>query len=118
MPVPSNRVRACILACVRSGTAHPHVKTFAFLVLALDAWYFYDSMEYLWDPAEHMELGGREEVIVRLRKQRGSYITGFGLFLCLIFNRLVQLQQQLYECRNVLKEHGLENAKPRASEEA
>merc|ERR1740122_301026 len=87
-----------ILKAVSAITSITQVRYAAFAVLFLDAWYLYDK---------HVAQGGVEDVIQKLRKQRGAYITGYGMFLCLVFNRLVDLQSQIAKYREIMKAHGL-----------
>mmetsp|Transcript_98996 Transcript_98996/g.171566 ORF Transcript_98996/g.171566 Transcript_98996/m.171566 type:complete len:144 (-) Transcript_98996:75-506(-) len=101
LPMPSNSVRQVVILAVRSFTELKYVKYVTVGALLLNIFQFWNSWEYLSDP--HPSLTA-QAVIERLRKQRGAYIAGFGIFLCLVYNRLVHLQEQLHECREIIKE--------------
>jgi len=119
LPVPNNFLRGLILKLVGKLTDNQGAMVFCGLVLLLDAWYFYDSMKYLYGEKSYREgtaivdgkvvvTNPQTEYIARLRKERGAYISGFGIFLSLVFYRLVELQKQIFEYRKVIKANKLD----------
>eukprot|EP01062_Namystynia_karyoxenos_P026722 TRINITY_DN2067_c0_g2_i1.p3 TRINITY_DN2067_c0_g2~~TRINITY_DN2067_c0_g2_i1.p3 ORF type:complete len:143 (+),score=55.62 TRINITY_DN2067_c0_g2_i1:105-533(+) len=112
LPMPSNTVRGFVLQSIGKLTANKNVRYFSLFVLLLDIWYFYDCMEHLYGDHSVPHTGGRGEIVHRFRQQRNAYITAGGVFLCLVLNRLVDLQSQIFEYRKVMKDAGIQ--KPRA----
>ena len=107
MPMPSNAIRGYLIDGIRHlWNKHPNIRYACALMLTLNAYYFYNSMDYLYssDQSKHFEI---KDVKTRMfREQRNAYLTGFGIGLFFVLNRLIDLHTQLYDARTVQKEVG------------
>eukprot|EP01063_Lacrimia_lanifica_P036723 TRINITY_DN7368_c0_g3_i1.p2 TRINITY_DN7368_c0_g3~~TRINITY_DN7368_c0_g3_i1.p2 ORF type:complete len:135 (+),score=68.64 TRINITY_DN7368_c0_g3_i1:82-486(+) len=105
MPMPSNKIRGLMVDGIRHvWNTYPNLRYIAALMLTLNAYYFYNSMHYLYfsDRYEHSEI--KDTKTRMFREQRNAYLTGFGIGLFFVLNRLMDLHTQLYDARNVQKE--------------
>eukprot|EP00756_Hemistasia_phaeocysticola_P024624 Hpha_TRINITY_DN15959_c1_g2::TRINITY_DN15959_c1_g2_i1::g.70584::m.70584 len=103
-PVPHNKVRGLILKTVHALLSNKHVRIAMGFFLLLDLYYFWDCMDFLLGNDKH-EHGhhGPSATAYKLRKQRNSYITAFGLIMFLVIMRLLDLLSKLYEMREEKK---------------
>eukprot|EP01061_Rhynchopus_euleeides_P010998 TRINITY_DN2056_c0_g2_i1.p2 TRINITY_DN2056_c0_g2~~TRINITY_DN2056_c0_g2_i1.p2 ORF type:complete len:133 (+),score=72.54 TRINITY_DN2056_c0_g2_i1:71-469(+) len=99
LPMPSNTIRGFLIDSIRKAwTNFPYVQyTFA-LVLVLDVLMFSDSMNYIYsnDHSGHNK-------IEYFRHQQHAYLTGFSVGLFFVMNRLLDLNTQLYDARELMK---------------
>lgn len=109
IPLPSNTLRGFIVKGYKQLWARSaYVRGGCITIFALQLLAFGDAMRSLNHLEEHEYTGHLGDVInynKMLRNQRNAYITGFGMFMGFVCFRLLNLMTQLYEQRQINKEH-------------
>lgn len=110
LPMPSNDVRRSVTDFVAGLWEQKYVQYTAITMLLVDAFYFYHVMGALLHPL--YDFGILSPVDVGLpchmksemfRNERNAYISGGGLFLFFVLNRLVDIQDKLHAYRTIVK---------------
>ena len=111
LPMPNNTIRGHITKWVVSLWEMQPVRIFCFFMLALDIIYFWFVFDALLHPLYDFGiLNPAEGAITCEAKQnlfyneRNAYLTGMSLFLFIVINRLVDIQDKLHVARNSVKE--------------
>mmetsp|Transcript_5937 Transcript_5937/g.8394 ORF Transcript_5937/g.8394 Transcript_5937/m.8394 type:complete len:178 (+) Transcript_5937:2-535(+) len=110
LPMPSNDIRGMITTWVASLWDAKPVQYTVYVLLAIDAFYFYFVMHALWNPLHDfgfwtpIEMGisceQKQDLYVN---ERNAYITGGSILLFFILNRLVDIQDKLHKSRHQVK---------------
>ena len=113
LPMPNNRVRGAIRDFVAQLWEQKPIQYFVFAMLALDLFYFWFVFDALLHPLHDfgiwrnpaMEGGITCEAKQNLfYNERNAYLTGMSVFLFIVINRLVDIQDKLRAARNRVKE--------------
>ncbi|KAL7558663.1 hypothetical protein ACA910_010038 [Epithemia clementina (nom. ined.)] len=113
LPVPNNRVRGAIRDFVGNLWEQKPIQGFVFAMLALDLFYFWFVFDALLHPLHDFGIirnpafeGGItcEAKQNLFYNERNAYLTGMSMFLFIIINRLVDIQDKLHAARNRVKE--------------
>ncbi|KAJ9460607.1 hypothetical protein DIPPA_23672 [Diplonema papillatum] len=102
MPMPTNRVRQFTIGTIREvWNRYPYLRHLCFVIIALDAYFLYSAMTFIYGDHQYLD---QVQLRIRLfREQRNAYLTGFGIFLFFVLNRLMDLHTQLFHAREAQK---------------
>ena len=110
LPMPSNNHRRAITDFVAGLWEAKYVQYTAISMLVIDAFYFYHVMGALLHPFYDMGILSPVDVGLpcdlkagMFRNERNAYISGSGLFLFFVLNRLVDIQDKLHQYRDIVK---------------
>mmetsp|Transcript_20851 Transcript_20851/g.28978 ORF Transcript_20851/g.28978 Transcript_20851/m.28978 type:complete len:173 (+) Transcript_20851:109-627(+) len=110
LPMPSNDIRGMITTWVASLWDAKPVQYVVYGLLAIDVFYFYFVFHALWHPLHDfgmwtpIEMGiSCEQKQDLYNNERNAYITGGGIFMFFILNRLVDIQDKLHKSRHQVK---------------
>jgi hypothetical protein len=118
LPMPNNDVRGAITGWVTSLWDNRPVKITAYVMLALNVVYFWFVSDALLHPLYDFGLlrnpfaeGGWtcESKQNLFYNERNAYLTGMSIFMFVILNRLVDIQDKLHKARHVVKTRVVED---------
>eukprot|EP00775_Hariotina_reticulata_P007144 gene7144-7359_t len=104
MPMPSNKVRGIIQGAVSQlWHTQEYVKRTSWVLLTLNSYYLYDALSNL---ITHNRIYAAtcEAQGMTLFLQRNALICGGSVFLFFVMRRLLDIQGQLFEMRQLVKE--------------
>ena len=111
LPMPSNGIRRKVTDFVSGLWESKPVQYFSIGFLVLDSMYFYFIMGALLHPLYDLGLlspvGMSPTCEIKqamFREERNAFISGMGLFLFFVLNRLVDIQDKLHRSRREAKE--------------
>jgi hypothetical protein len=111
LPMPSNNVRRILTDFVAGLWESKLVQYFSVGFLVMDSVYFYFIMGALLHPLYDLgilspiDMSPTCEVKQAMfREERNAFISGMGLFLFFVLNRLVDIQDKLHKSRHEAKE--------------
>uniref|UniRef100_A0A6U4KA63 Endoplasmic reticulum transmembrane protein n=1 Tax=Hemiselmis andersenii TaxID=464988 RepID=A0A6U4KA63_HEMAN len=103
LPMPNNTIRGWVLNFFSKTWAGSNILRYmTFFLLLLNVLYFGSSMSSIYS-VEAFDLQTCEAKLDYFRHERNSYITGFGLFLFVVLQRIVMIQTQLHDTRDKVK---------------
>lgn len=112
LPMPSNDVRRFIRDTIASLWESAPIRYFSIGFLLLDAFYFYFVCHALLHPLYDFGILSPVDMSVTcelkqamFREERNAFISGMGLFLFFVLNRLVDIQDKLHRARDLAKQH-------------
>mmetsp|Transcript_12286 Transcript_12286/g.16084 ORF Transcript_12286/g.16084 Transcript_12286/m.16084 type:complete len:144 (-) Transcript_12286:236-667(-) len=119
LPMPNNAIRGHITGFVGGLWEKKPVQYIVYCALALDLLYFWFVSDALLHPLYDFGIlnfaveGGitceaKQDLFYN---ERNAYLTGMSLFLFIIVNRLVDIQDKLHQARNRVKELEAEKKK-------
>ena len=110
LPVPSNDARRFIRDMVAGLWDSKPIQYFSIAFLLLDAFYFWFVSHALLHPLYDfgiltpIDMAPTCEVKQAMyREERNAFISGMGLFLFFVLNRLVDIQDKLHQARDAEK---------------
>lgn len=114
MPMPNNDLRGLLTRSVAKLWDNRFIKYTCYVLLVIDMFYFYFVFHALLHPLHDFGMirnPAIESGITCEQKQnwfyneRNAYITGSSLFLFIVLNRLVQIQDKLHKTRQQVKQN-------------
>jgi len=118
MPMPSNDFRGQVTTFVSKLWHDNQILRYAvYAMLTLDViyfWFVFDALlhplydyGFLRNPVAETGISC-EATKAMYANERSAYITGVSLFLFVVLNRLVDIQDKLHQARRIVKETGKE----------
>jgi hypothetical protein len=111
LPMPSNSIRRILTTFVAGLWDSKPVQYFSIAFLILDAVYFYFVSHALLHPLYDLGILSPVDMSVSCelkqamyREERNAFISGMGLFLFFVLNRLVDIQDKLHRFRQSHKD--------------
>lgn len=111
LPVPSNDVRRFVRDAIAGLWESAPVRYFSIGFLILDAFYFWFVCDALLHPLYDFGILSPIDMSVTCevkqamyREERNAFISGMGLFLFFVLNRLVDIQDKLHRARDLAKQ--------------
>ena len=111
LPMPSNDIRRKVTDFVSGLWESKPVQYFSIGFLILDSIYFYFIMGALLHPLYDLGILSPIDMSptceirqAMFREERNAFISGMGLFLFFVLNRLVDIQDKLHRSRHEAKE--------------
>jgi hypothetical protein len=124
LPVPSNDARRFIRDKVAGLWDSKPIQYFSIAFLLLDAFYFWFVFNALLHPLHDFGILTPIDMAVTCeikqamyREERNAFISGMGLFLFFVLNRLVDIQDKLHLARNAAKQTHIREQKSKKNEE-
>lgn len=119
-PMPSNKIRGRITSFLdKLWQQDKYVQRTCWVVLTLNCYYLVDAIKEL---SEHNKIYGSatcESRAMALWLERNAWLCGFSVFLFFVMRRVLEIQGQLYETRDLVKKaasSGGGNGNDRASD--
>jgi len=117
LPMPSNDARRFIRDKIAGLWESPPVRYFSIGFLLLDGFYFWFVFDALLHPLYDFGILSPIDMSVTCevkqamyREERNAFISGMGLFLFFVLNRLVDIQDKLHRARDLAKLHEAKEA--------
>lgn len=111
LPMPSNDARRFLRDKIAGLWESAPVRYFSIGFLLLDAFYFWFVCDALLHPLHDFGILSPIDMSVTCemkqamyREERNAFISGMGLFLFFILNRLVDIQDKLHRARDAAKQ--------------
>ncbi|KAL7531367.1 hypothetical protein ACHAWF_003742 [Thalassiosira exigua] len=110
LPMPSNEIRGRVVRSVASLWENRWIQYTVYLVMAMDAVYFYFVCDALTHPLYDFGILSPVEMGISCQQkqdlyynERNAYISGGSIFLFFVINRLIDIQEKLHVHRETVK---------------